>query len=118
VDGVRLEEVVVNLIDNALKYSPRETPIEVELSSTPAAIRIAVRDRGPGIEIADRTRIFEPFHRSSSTGVPGVGLGLHIAKQIVELHDGTLSVETPEGGGSRFVVIVPRSSKDGNAPDR
>jgi len=120
VDGVRLEEVVVNLIDNAVKYSPKETPIEVELSSTPAAIRIAVRDRGPGIGPADRTRIFEPFHRSSSTGVPGVGLGLHIAKQIVELHEGTLTVETPEGGGSRFVVTIPRDwdqrSRNGSGP--
>ena len=116
VDGMRIEEVVTNLIDNAVKYSPKDTPIEVELSSSPDAIGIAVRDRGPGIAIADRTRIFEPFHRSSSTGVPGVGLGLHIAKQIVELHGGTLSVETPVGGGSRFVVTVPRNVEGGEAP--
>src|SRR5438477_2664138 len=115
-DGLRMEEVVTNLVDNAVKYSPKGTPIEVELSSSPDAIGIAVRDRGPGIGIADRARIFEPFHRSSSTGVPGVGLGLHIAKQIVELHGGTLSVETPVGGGSRFVVTVPRNLEDGEAP--
>ncbi len=115
-DGLRMEEVITNLVDNALKYSPKDTPIEVELSSSPDAIGIAVRDRGPGIGSADRARIFEPFHRSASTGVPGVGLGLHIAKQIVELHGGTLSVETPVGGGSRFVVTVPRNVEDGEAP--
>jgi len=118
VDGLRIEEVVVNLIDNAVKYSPKDTPVDVELRSTPDAIRIAVRDRGPGIEIADRTRIFEPFHRSSSSGVPGVGLGLHIAKQIVELHGGTLNVETPADGGSRFVVTIPRNAEGELGDDR
>jgi len=85
VDGVRIEEVVVNLIDNAVKYSPDDSAIDVELTSTLDAIRIAVRDRGPGIRADDHARIFEPFQRSS-TMAPGVGLGLHIARQIVELH--------------------------------
>jgi PAS domain S-box-containing protein len=116
VDGMRIEEVIVNLLDNAVKYSPKDTPVEVELRSAPDAIRIAVRDRGPGIGVADRTRIFEPFHRSSPTGVPGVGLGLHIAKQIVELHGGTVSVETPADGGSRFVVTIPRDLDGEEAP--
>jgi PAS domain S-box-containing protein len=117
VDGVRLEEVVVNLIDNALKYSPDGTAIDVELTSSPDAVRIAVRDRGPGIGVTERTRIFEPFHRSSTTGVPGVGLGLHIAKQIVELHGGTLTVEAPADGGSRFIVDIPRNAADGSGDD-
>jgi len=117
VDGVRLDEVVVNLIDNALKYSPEGTAIDVELTSSPDALRIGVRDRGPGVKVADRTLIFEPFHRSSTTGVPGVGLGLHIAKQIVELHGGTLTVEAPADGGSRFVVKMPRNSADGLGDD-
>jgi PAS domain S-box-containing protein len=107
VDAVRIEEVVVNLIDNAVKYSPQGTPIDIEVSSTPDAIRIAVRDRGPGIHGDERRRIFEAFYRGSNTG-PGVGLGLHISKEIVELHGGTLFVESPEGGGSRFVVMLPR----------
>lgn len=106
-DGVRIEEVLVNLIDNAVKYSPRETPIDVELTSGNGAIRIAVRDRGPGIPPDERVRIFEPFHRTSQSA-PGVGLGLHIAKEIVELHGGTLRLEVPADGGSRFVVTLPR----------
>ena len=109
VDGVRIEEVVVNLIENAVKYSPSDTAIDVELSSTPDAIRVAVRDRGPGIRPAERARIFEPFRRSSTTAASGVGLGLHIAKEIVELHGGTLTLEAPVDGGSLFVVTVPRN---------
>ena len=108
IDGVRIEEVIVNLIDNAVKYSPSDTAIDVELSSTPDAIRIAVRDRGPGIQPVERTRIFEPFHRAPTAGAPGVGLGLHIAKEIVELHGGTLLLDVPTDGGSLFVVTLPR----------
>ena len=107
VDEVRLEEVIVNLIDNAVKYSPPGTPIDVELTSTPDAMRIAVRDQGPGIQPEERSRIFEPFHRTSNAA-PGVGLGLHIAREIVELHGGTLTVDSPADGGSRFVVSLPR----------
>jgi len=114
VDGMRIEEVVVNLIDNAVKYSPPDTAIDVELASTPDAIQIAVRDRGPGIRTEERERIFEPFHRLSTTAGPGIGLGLHIAKEIVELHGGTLTVEDPVDGGSRFVVTVPRNSENGS----
>ena len=112
VDGVRIEEVVVNLIDNAVKYSPSDTAIEVELASTPDAIRIAVRDHGPGVRPEERTRIFEPFHRAPTTGGPGVGLGLHIAREIVQLHGGTLTLESPVDGGSRFLVTIPRVSDD------
>jgi PAS domain S-box-containing protein len=111
-DGVRIEEVIVNLIDNAVKYSPRATPIDVELSSSPDTLRIAVRDHGPGIPADERTRIFEPFHRTSNAA-PGVGLGLHIAREIVELHGGTLTLVTPADGGSRFVVTMPREAGAG-----
>ena len=111
VDGVRLEEVIVNLIDNALKYSRDGTDVDVDLSCADGSMRIAVRDHGPGIEPHERTRIFEPFHRSSAVA-PGVGLGLHIAKEIVELHGGTLTVESPADGGSRFVVVLPREETE------
>src|SRR6185503_12717316 len=106
-DGLRIEEVLVNLIDNAVKYSPKNTAIDVELTSSAEAVGIAVRDHGPGIRAEERVRIFEPFHRTSDAA-PGVGLGLHIAREIVELHGGTLEVEAPADGGSRFVVTMPR----------
>lgn len=107
IDALRLEEVVVNLIDNAVKYSPSDTPIDLEVAATADAVRIAVRDRGRGVAEAERDRIFEPFYRAS-TNTPGVGLGLHISREIVELHGGTLTVETPPDGGSRFVICVPK----------
>lgn len=107
VDAVRLEEVIVNLIDNAVKYSPSDMPIDIDVSATADSVRISVRDRGPGISKEERERIFEPFYRAA-TNQPGVGLGLHIAKDIVELHGGTLTVEAPPDGGSRFVICVPR----------
>ena len=95
-----------------MKYSPKGTPIDVELTSSLEAIRIAVRDHGPGIQTEERARIFEPFHRTSNAA-PGVGLGLHIAREIVELHGGTLTLETPADGGSRFVVTMPREVEPG-----
>jgi PAS domain S-box-containing protein len=107
VDAVRLEEVFVNILDNAVKYSPAGSPIDVEVRADDDSVRISVRDRGDGIDADQRERIFEPFHRAS-TSAPGVGLGLHISKEIVELHGGTLSVESPPDGGSRFVVTLPR----------
>ena len=109
-DAVRIEEVVVNLIDNAVKYSPKDMAIDVEITATPKAIGIAVRDYGPGIRAEERVRIFEPFHRTSDAA-PGVGLGLHIAREIVELHGGTLSLEAPADGGSRFVATMPREAE-------
>ena len=110
VDGLRLEEVVANLLDNAVKYSPAPAPVEVEVAGTDHEVRIAVRDHGPGVPPAEREKIFEPFHRGE-TGLPGVGLGLHVAREIVTLHGGSLSLDGPSDGGTRFVVSVPR---DGN----
>ncbi|TMF65352.1 MAG: sensor histidine kinase, partial [Chloroflexi bacterium] len=97
---LRLEEVVANLLDNAVKYSPAPAPVEVEVAGTDHEVRIAVRDHGPGVPPAEREKIFEPFHRGE-TGLPGVGLGL----------GGSLSLDGPPDGGARFVVSVPR---DGN----
>ena len=110
VDELRLEEVVANLLDNAVKYSPASAPVEVEVAGTDHEVRIAVRDHGPGVPPAEREKIFEPFHRGE-TGLPGVGLGLHVAREIVTLHGGSLSLDGPSDGGTRFVVSVPR---DGN----
>jgi PAS domain S-box-containing protein len=107
VDPVRIEEVLVNLLDNALKYSPADTPVDVEISAKDDSVRVAVRDRGPGVPPDQRERIFEPFRRASSSG-PGVGLGLHISREITQLHGGTLTVESPTDGGSRFVVTLPK----------
>jgi len=114
VDSVRIEEVVTNLIDNANKYGPADRPIEVDIADDADAVRVAVRDHGPGIAPHQRGRIFEAFERASSD-TRGVGLGLHVAREIVTLHGGSLEVEDGEGGGAKFVMTLPKGN---GAPPR
>ena len=108
VDSLRLEQVITNLVDNALKYSATPLPVRVSLAQDqPGDLRIAVEDRGPGIPPEDRPHLFDRFYRSRSlTHASGMGLGLYISRQIVELHGGTLTAEFPEDGGTRMVVSL------------
>ena len=110
IDPVRIEEVVTNLIDNAMKYDPSDRAIEVGIAQVDDAIRVSVRDHGAGVAPDDRERIFEAFHRASPDA-RGVGLGLHIAREIVKLHGGSLEVTDGEGGGAMFVLTLPRESR-------
>jgi PAS domain S-box-containing protein len=112
-DPVRMRRVLANLLTNAAKYSPPGSEIEVRLWREGGAddgwALIAVRDRGIGIPAADLPRIAERFHRAANVpaDVPGTGLGLHSARYILELHGGSLSVESEEGRGSTFTVRLP-----------
>jgi signal transduction histidine kinase len=108
IDPLRIEQVLVNLLDNARKYSPPGTRIEVELSSEPDAITLAVRDHGHGIPAEEHERVFERFHRLRQEK-SGVGLGLHISRELVRMHGGELRVETPANGGTRFIARLPRT---------
>ncbi len=115
VDPLRLEQVVTNVLDNAVKYSPAGGAVDVRVTvPRPGLARITVRDHGLGIPAADRGRVFERFHRvhagnpgEAGPVVGGIGLGLYIARQIVELHGGEIRAEFPADGGSRFVVRLP-----------
>jgi PAS domain S-box-containing protein len=109
VDPLRLEQVLNNLLDNAIKYSPEGGPIEVAVSrSADDALEIAVRDRGLGIPPEKRARIFERFYQAHGNGHrSGMGLGLYVSRQVVELHGGEIRAEFPEDGGSRFIVRLP-----------
>lgn len=106
-DGI--ERVLSNLIENAIKYSPNGGQIDVELRSTAAEqARFSVRDHGIGIPIERRSAIFERFYRAHAEDHrSGLGLGLYICRQIVTLHGGTITVEFPPDGGTRFVVSLP-----------
>ena len=110
-DGLRVEQVLTNLLDNAVKYSPEGGPIVVELAQTdPTCLRIAVTDRGVGIPPEARERIFDRFYQApqaGSGGKAGLGLGLYISRQIVEQHGGRLWAESPSDGGTRFVLSLP-----------
>jgi signal transduction histidine kinase len=110
VDPLRLEQVFVNLLDNAAKHSPPGAPIHVSLlSSSPNGwVELSVRDFGPGIPPEMREHIFERFFQASPTGSrAGLGLGLYLSRTIVELHGGNISAHYPPDGGVRFVVRLP-----------
>jgi signal transduction histidine kinase len=108
-DGLRLEQVLMNLLDNAAKFSPDGGPIEVAVTGeTDAHVRIAVRDHGLGIPVQHRERIFERFYQAhADSHRSGMGIGLYIAKQVVDMHDGQMRVEFPSDGGTRFVIDLP-----------
>ncbi len=113
-DDVLLSHAFVNILDNAIKYSPPESLIEVEAHAIDGGIVISVGDRGVGVSRADLDRVFERFYRgrhaSNATGSPpGVGLGLPIAKGIVEAHGGQIWLEQRDGGGTVARVRLPLS---------
>ncbi len=109
VDPLRLEQVITNLIDNAVKYSPDGGPVYVDvwLEGNEWAC-IAVTDCGIGIPVEHRDHIFDRFYRAhTGNNVSGIGLGLYVSKQIVLLHHGTLEVDFPSDRGSRFIIRLP-----------
>jgi excisionase family DNA binding protein len=108
VDGLRLEQVLTNLLDNAVKYSPDGGPIEVVLVGRDTAVELSVRDHGLGVPPEKRAQLFERFYQAHATEArSGLGLGLYISRQIVELHGGEIRAEFPSDGGTRFRVRLP-----------
>ena len=109
VNPVGIEQVMSNLLDNAIKYSPDGGQIDVEVGRADAEhIRLAVRDRGIGIPPEKRAEIFGRFYQAHAEDHrSGLGLGLYISRQIVALHDGQITAEFPFDGGTRFVVTLP-----------
>ncbi|HET7699248.1 MAG TPA: DUF4118 domain-containing protein [Candidatus Limnocylindria bacterium] len=106
VDYVEIEEVLTNLVENAIKYAPAESEVLIRASRAADAVRIEVLDRGPGVPTASATRIFEPFERGDAAR-PGTGLGLAVAKRFVEAHGGRIWSEQRAGGGSAFIFTLP-----------
>jgi signal transduction histidine kinase len=111
-DALRFEQVVTNLLDNAIKFSPSGGRIDVELSAPErGAVRLAVRDHGIGIAAEHRSHIFERFYQSQPNDQrAGLGLGLYVSRQIIELHGGRIEAEFPDDGGTRLVVWLPERS--------
>ncbi len=100
-DGLLIEQVFVNLFDNAIKYTPRETPLELSASESFYTVTVELADRGPGIPPGEEERIFEKFVRGRGAA-GGVGLGLAICRTIIEAHGGKIWAENREGGGAVF----------------
>ena len=109
VDELRVEQIVANLLDNAVRYSPDGGAVRVELRVAVAgAVEVAVTDRGLGIPREQRDRLFERFHQAHAVEHrSGLGLSLHISRRLAELHGGTLRAEFPAEGGCRFVLALP-----------
>ena len=109
VDALRLEQVLTNLIDNAIKYSPEGGSIDVVLiQPSRHTVELSVRDYGLGIPEVKRDQIFDRFYQAhDSSHYSGMGLGLYVCREIVELHGGEIHAECPPGGGTRLVVRLP-----------
>jgi two-component system sensor histidine kinase KdpD len=107
-DMVLMVQVLVNLLDNALKYSPNDSPIELRASFGEGRLRIEVLDHGPGIPPEDLKRVFEKFYRLPvPEGASGTGLGLSICRGIVEAHGGTIEAQNHPGAGLRMIISLP-----------
>ena len=107
-DRERLRQVLANLVENAVKYSPSGEPVEVSAAALNGNVVVTVRDRGPGIASDDQSLIFEKFGRArSGKTLPGTGLGLFIARSIAEAHGGTLDVRSAPAEGATFTLVLP-----------
>jgi signal transduction histidine kinase len=113
-DPQRIGQVVANLVANAVKFTPRGGSVSVDVAATPEGARIEVVDTGVGIDAAELPHIFERFYRGSRANEArssGSGLGLAIVRSIVDMHGGTVEVESHVGSGSRFAVMLPRDPR-------
>jgi PAS domain S-box-containing protein len=109
IDDLRIERVVSNLLQNALKYAPRKSTIVVRLELTADQVRISVIDSGGGISPHEQSYIFDKYRRTTrAQGSEGSGIGLYVSKQIVEAHGGRMGVISAHGTGSRFFFELPR----------
>jgi two-component system sensor histidine kinase KdpD len=113
VDFVLIVNVLVNLLDNAVKYSPADLPVNIQARLVGKEIELRVSDRGFGIPGEEREAIFGKFARGAGTSqTPGIGLGLPICKGLVEAHEGRIWVEGRPGGGTVFCVALPAFLRD------
>lgn len=113
-DRNKLEAVLINIIENALKYSPPDAPVAVRVWAEEHEVLIAVEDRGTGIREEDLPKLFRSFqrvHDDSNGHVSGTGVGLYICRHIMQAHGGEISVESTRGEGSTFTLHLPRSAE-------
>ncbi|MDP3156653.1 MAG: ATP-binding protein [Archangium sp.] len=110
-DSHRLDSALSNLLGNAFKFTPSGGKVTLRVEETPGEVRVTVQDTGPGIAAADLTRIFERYYQAdeaSGRRVGGVGIGLALARNLVELHGGRLEVTSEVGQGAAFTIVLPR----------
>jgi two-component system, OmpR family, sensor histidine kinase KdpD len=116
-DGVLIEQVLVNLLDNAVKYTPAGTPIEIFAAQGDGAVQVEVADQGPGFAPGDEERIFEKFYRGRPESTTrGVGLGLAICRAIIDAHGGRIWAATRPAGGAVVRFTVPTKEPPPEVP--
>jgi two-component system sensor histidine kinase KdpD len=116
-DFVLMHQVLVNLLDNAVRYSPPASPIELRARADGSELQIEVADRGIGIPSTDLERVFDKFYRVQRPGsVSGSGLGLSICKGIVEAHGGRIWARNREGGGTVVALSLPLGTAEEKTP--
>jgi two-component system sensor histidine kinase KdpD len=109
IDASLFERVLCNLLENAVKYTPPGSPIEITAATTAQHVQVCIDDHGPGLPRHREEAVFQLFERGrKESATPGVGLGLAICRAIVEAHGGTIQGETRPGGGARFTIELPR----------
>jgi len=109
VDPVLFERVLCNLLENATKYTPPASPVDIGAQAVGDQVVIAVEDLGPGLPKGKEAAVFDMFERGrKESATPGVGLGLAICRSIVEAHGGRIRGETKPSGGARFTIELPR----------
>ena len=107
IDDVLVEQVLVNLLDNALKYTPAASPIRIMATATDRAITVEVADHGPGLPPGEEERVFEKFYQGEPAGGRGAGLGLAIGRGIVRAHGGRIWAQNLPEGGVAFLFTLP-----------
>ena len=110
-DPVRLEQILVNLLSNAIRHSPERASVEVKVDASEGHVAFSVSDHGPGVPVELRQRIFEPFERFDPHSGLGTGLGLPVSRRLAEALGGTLEVAETAGGGATFIVKIPSPSR-------
>jgi signal transduction histidine kinase len=118
-DRLVLRQSLINLVDNAIKYTPAAGQIRIRVSESPTAAMIDVTDTGPGVPPDLKARIFDRYNRSDrrSGDIGGTGLGLSISKAAIEMNGGRLTLESTSAAGSRFRISLPRATA-GHTQDR
>jgi two-component system sensor histidine kinase KdpD len=113
IDGLLMQQVFVNLLDNAVRFAPPSTPIEIAARTVGSTLLVDVADQGPGIPPGEEHRIFEKFHRANQQAASGSGIGLAICRGIIDLHAGTIQALNRPGGGAIFRIALPLPSRSG-----
>lgn len=111
-DADKLKQIVINLVDNAVKFSPPESGVDVRVETSPHGVNILVEDQGPGVPPEDRPHLFERFYRGhGAQAATGTGLGLAIAKNLARLHGGDITLQSGTAQGSVFVLSLPMEAE-------